>query len=190
MRKMPTIFERDRETGLVMPVVNPAAAWVFDPEVPKEATRKWDGTCVMFDGDSWYARREVKPGKAEPPNFTELGLDEVTGKRMGWEPMVQSGWAKYHAEAVNDNGFWQGADCFPPGTYELIGPKVNGNPEKFTEHWLVKHADAGVIVVPEVLTFESVREYLRDCPYEGVVWHETGGGRMAKVKRKDFFRGK
>jgi hypothetical protein len=33
------------------------------------ATRKYDGTCVMFDGDGWWARREVKPGKTAPAGF-------------------------------------------------------------------------------------------------------------------------
>ena len=30
-----------------------------------QPTRKYDGTCVMFDGAEWSARREVKTGKAD-----------------------------------------------------------------------------------------------------------------------------
>src|SRR4051794_4385389 len=72
MRKIPTVFERDEETQrrFVKNEVNPAAKWVLDGE--GIATRKYDGTCVMFDGVAWWARREVKPGKTAPANFLPI----------------------------------------------------------------------------------------------------------------------
>ena len=189
MKKMPSLFERDWDVPghPLIDKVNPHAAWVFDPDVPKVATRKWDGTCVMFDGTDWWARREVKPGKQAPPNFQSLGTDDVTGKVMGWEPIGQSGWKKFHAEALDlINGlpgvFWE------PGTYELIGPAVNGNPEGCAEHCLISHAKAGTLPVPGLLTFEELKAYLKYFLHEGIVWHEVGGEeRMAKIKRKDFW---
>ena len=58
MKKIPTVFARDPETNLryVKDEVTPGCEWVFAGE--GVATRKYDGTCVMFDGDGWWARRQ------------------------------------------------------------------------------------------------------------------------------------
>jgi hypothetical protein len=37
----------------------------------------------MFDGDRWWARREVKEGIAAPAGFVELTRDEETAKTVG-----------------------------------------------------------------------------------------------------------
>jgi hypothetical protein len=187
MRKIPTLFKRDPDDRRhVLPEVNEGCEWVLAGE--GVATRKFDGTCVMLREDgSWWARREVKPGKTPPPNFVPLSTDEVTGKTVGWEPVEQSGFAKWHAEAVENCGPPEGAT----GTFELIGPKVNGNPEQSPMHLLVEHAHAVNVEVP-VLTFEGIRKTVLalaesdDC--EGIVWHHKGG-RMVKIKARDFPKG-
>ncbi|MEY9849964.1 hypothetical protein [Streptacidiphilus sp. MAP5-3] len=183
MRKIPTVFKRDPEDRAhVLPEVNPDCQWVFDGE--GEPTRKLDGTCVMLDeaGD-WWARREFKPGKTPPPNYVPVTTDEVTGKTMGWEPIEQSAFAKFHAEALEAAG----AVPWKAGTYELIGPKINGNPERERRHRLVAHADAQRLPSPE-LTFEGIRAavlaYGR-LGAEGIVWHGPDG-RYAKIKARDF----
>ena len=49
------------------------------------------------------------------------------------------------------------------GTYELVGPKVHGNPEHNESHRLVSHEETGVFEdVPR--TFES----LRYCTEQGI----------------------
>ena len=68
MQKIPTLFERDFENDPrhVTRVPNPVCAWVFAGEgVP---TRKYDGTCAMFDGKSSFKRREIRPGAEAPPS--------------------------------------------------------------------------------------------------------------------------
>lgn len=190
MKKMPSIFARNWEDPAhpVIDQVYPHATWVFDPDVPKVATRKWDGTCVMFDGSHWWARREVKRGKQPPPNFQAIGKDHITGKVMGWEPIEQSGWQKFHAEVLASVHRSPPVGHWEEGTYELVGPAINGNPEGLSSHWLKPHAYAEVLPVPEPLTFEGIRDFLEHLPYEGIVWHELGGEkRMAKIKRKDFW---
>ena len=119
MRKIPTLFVRDwkGDPKHVTQQIDPEAAWVFTDENAR-ATRKYDGTCVMFDGERWWARREIKPGRTEPPGFLLIEEDGETGKRVGWEPIERSGYAKWHAAAA-------GGEEFEPGTYELCGPKVN-----------------------------------------------------------------
>jgi len=182
MQKIPTLFVRDfdHDPRYVTRDVTPGCEWVLKGE--GTPTRKYDGTCVMFDGADWWARREVKPGKAEPDNFVYVSADPETGKTAGWEPAGQSSFAKYHAEALR-NGT---AGDLGPGTYELCGPKVNGNPEAFVSAVLVPHAEAQVLSdVP--LDFDALAIWLHAHPYEGIVWHHEDG-RMAKLKARDFPR--
>lgn len=190
MRKIPTLFKRDPEDMRhVTDEVNPECKWVLAGE--GTATRKYDGTCVMFDGQDWWARREVKPGKTPPAGWVEADHDDVTGKRVGWEPVGQSPFAKFHAEAV-EPGEQFGALIgrqMPAGTYELVGPKINGNPERADRHRLQPHGNAEQFDYEDMpLDFEHLREYvlwLAEDGIEGVVWHHEDG-RMAKLKGRDF----
>lgn len=181
MKKIPTLFIRDwdGDRRYVLREVTPGCEWVIGGEgVP---TRKLDGTCFMLDEDGdWWARREVKEGKSAPSGFVPLETDPETGKTVGWEPASQSSFARLHAEAVTDHH----AITWLPGTYELIGPKVNGNPECSDRHILVMH----VLVerfgeVPR--DFDGLAAWLHAHPYEGIVWHHPDG-RMAKIKKRDF----
>jgi hypothetical protein len=179
MRKIPTLFIRDPENmSRVLPEYHSACAWVRAGE--GVATRKYDGTCVMLDADGiWWVRREVKPGKSTPANYRPVETDEVTGKTMGWEPAIGSAFFKYLSEAVGPR--WAHR---PPGTYELVGPKINGNPNRRSAHILIAHASAEELAdAPR--TFDELAIYLATVPYEGIVWHHPDG-RMAKIKRRDF----
>ena len=177
MRKIPTLFVRDEATNrrYVRNEVHPECQWVLDGA--GRATRKYDGTCTRLTNDGlWWARREVKAGKQAPPDFVPEQLDEITGKLVGWEPMENSSFAKFHAEAVKDTE--------EPGTYELCGPKIQGNPEGYAEHRLVAHKLAQPH--PDApRDFDGLRDWLRSFRGEGIVWHHPDG-RMAKLKAKDF----
>lgn len=189
MKKIPTLFVRDPDNmSRVIDEVNPAAAWLLDGEAA--ATRKYDGTCMLLDEDGkWWARREVKPGKRRPTGFRAEETDPNTGKTVGWEPVEQSSFVKFWEEALGNP-----YERRHIGTYELIGPKINGNPEGVKGHVLWWHNDAELLPgVP--LTFDGLREYLRDFSGEGIVWHEgvrsgadvmREGARMVKIKRRDF----
>ena len=180
MRKIPTLFTRDfeRDPRHVTRDVTPGCEWVLKGEgVP---TRKYDGTCVMWDGERWWARREVRKDKLPPPGFREVEHDDETGKTVGWEPLEQSSFARWHAEAVCKSG----DQDWPHGTYELLGPKVNGNPEGFGTHVLLLH-DAADEMAGVPRDFDGLAAYLRAQPHEGIVWHHPDG-RMAKLKKRDF----
>lgn len=187
MKKIPTLFVRDPDDRKhVLPEVTPGCEWVLAGE--GTATRKYDGTCVLLEApsDDWtmrvLARREVKPGKATPAGFIEVEHDETTGKTVGWEPFEQSGFAKFIAEALA----WMGGE-FQAGTYELVGPKINGNPEGYDRHVLIRHDDAQVVPLAYPVDYEGLRErFLNGWPtWEGIVWHHPDG-RMAKLKKRDF----
>lgn len=181
MRKIPTLFKRDPDDMRhLLSEVHPDCAWVLAGE--GTATRKYDGTCVYFDGEEWFARREVKPGKASPAGFIGIDHDPNTGKMVGWEPVAQSPFAKFHAEAVGSVTGWG------EGTYELLGPKIQGNPERLAIHTLIAHAAAQVLDVHPGSLDEAraaVLEFWDEGGYEGIVWHHPDG-RMAKLKARDF----
>src|SRR5215471_9014570 len=122
MRKIPTLFVRDwdGDRRYVLTEVTPGCEWVIAGE--GTPTRKYDGTCVMFDGYRWWARREVKEGKPAPEGFIALEADPETGKTVGREPAGQSSFAKYLLEAL-DAEYDPPFARWPVGTYELIGPK-------------------------------------------------------------------
>lgn len=175
MKKMPTLFLRDEQNRrYVTRDVNPAAAWVLAGM--GRATRKYDGTCVMLDDDGqWWARREVKLGKSAPAGWVLADHDETTGKSMGWEPIEQSSFAKAFATIPG----------LPtqPGTYELVGPKVNGNPEGFLGHALIPHGQFELGSPGR--TYDELAGWLVIHDYEGIVWHHPDG-RMAKLKMRDI----
>lgn len=210
MKKIPTLFKRDYETGLVIPELNPKAEWVMQDAWP--AHRKYDGTCVglfltvngqvrinegvgsdeITDrsqiGEKWMARQSV-PGRMRfPDNFEPEEFDATTGKHVGWVPIEQSPFHKFLVEAetnLKDR-------CL--GTYELCGPKINGNPENYRQHTLVHHWSSEQISNVQVLdihemsvqdAYVALKATLAYMPIEGVVWYGFTHG-MAKLKRKDF----
>lgn len=178
MRKIPTLFKRDPDNmSRVLNQVHPDCEWVLQGE--GVATRKYDGTCVMLDEYGWWARREVKSGKPTPAGWYLVELDTVTRKAVGWEPIGNSPFAKFHAEALQNYEF-------VPGTYELCGPKINGNPENYAQHTLKSHEHADALFgVPR--DFQGLERFLTSGHFihEGIVWHHPDG-RMAKLKRRDF----
>ena len=175
MRKIPTMFVRDKENmQFVFDQPHPDCGWVFEGE--GEATRKYDGTCCKIAEGKLFKRREVKFGKITPNGFIEEQLDEITGKRIGWVLVdPESKEDKYHRAAHSEK---------PDGTYELLGPKIQGNSEKHKFYILQSHSDAEVFYeCPR--TFDGLREWLSKIDIEGIVFHHPDG-RMAKIKKKDF----
>ncbi|MER7167004.1 DUF5565 family protein [Micromonospora sp. NPDC000207] len=191
MRKIPTLFRRNpNDLRHVTPEVHPDCRWVLDGE--GTPTRKYDGTCVLFDGIRWWARREVKPGKKTPNGYRPVMTDDATGKTVGWEPIEQSSFAKFHADALTRDIVDHSIGRIPQvdATYELVGPRVNGNPENVSEHLLVRHGYRAEADSDELanlkLDFDSLRDWLHAHPeWEGIVWHHPDG-RHAKLKRRDF----
>jgi len=178
MRKIPTLFVRDPEDMRhVTRYVTHGCEWVLHGE--GVATRKYDGTCVLFHDEQWWARREVKPGKEPPPNFVAIETDPNTGKTVGWEPIEQSPFVKFWREAVE-------GERWEPTTYELCGPKINGNPEGFERHELIQHRDAKRYeIVADADVIRATVVALAKDGVEGIVWHHPDG-RMAKLKGRDL----
>lgn len=185
MRKIPTIFERDWDGDRSRVIASRVgeAAWVFAGE--GHATRKLDGTSCLVSEGMLYRRHEVRPGKKTPPDFWEIEYDDMSGKHIGWVPVGDGPEDKWHREAFDreqEHGGLLG------GTYELIGPKVQGNPEGAIHHELVAHTSSGLRledVKPVPRTFDGLHDFLASVNIEGIVWHHDDG-RMAKIKKRDF----
>lgn len=181
MKKIISLYQRNYEGDrLVRGEVVPGAEWVINGE--GVATRKWDGTCCMIKGGKFYKRYDAKHGKTPPPGFLPAQEpDEVTGHWPGWlEVDENSKEDKWFREGfVNTDGSLLALE----GTYELVGPKINGNRENFDKHFLIPHGIDVIEVVPR--TFDLLRSWLVAHDIEGIVWHHPDG-RMVKIKKKDF----
>lgn len=174
MKKIISLFKRDYEGDrLVYNEVVPGAEWVVEGE--GVATQKHDGTaCLVRDG-KLFQRYTIKKGKTPPHEFEPATeFDPTTQKQEGWVPVGGKG-SQWHME-----GFAGGK---VDGTYELIGPKIQGNPEGCESHVLIRHGMYQLADVPR--TFDNLRIYLLTKDIEGVVWHHADG-RMVKIKAKDF----
>lgn len=174
MKKIISLFQRDYGGNrLVRDEIVPGAEWVVAGE--GVATQKYDGTCCLIRDGKFYKRYEVKPGGKPPADFEPANdVDDNTGKQQGWIPVGEGPEDRWHREAFSGQ---------PDGTYELIGPKIQGNPEGADSHVLVPHGHRTLSDVPR--DFDSLRTYLMTMPIEGIVWHHPDG-RMVKIKGKDF----
>ena len=134
MKKIPTIFIRNPDKmSEILKEAHSDCEWVFNGE--GVATRKYDGTCCLIKNGKLFRRREVKKGRLTPVDFILVGEDSNTGKKVGWIPVNKDNKSdKWHIEAFNDD--------LSDGTYELLGPKIQGNPEGLETHELLKHSHA------------------------------------------------
>lgn len=176
MKKIISLFQRNYDGDrLVRDEIVPGAEWVIAGE--GISTRKWDGTCCMVQGGKLFARFDAKRGKAPPEGFISAqDPDPVTGHWPGWVEVKDQPTYRWHREAMQ-------ATNWPDGYYELCGPKINNNNEKFGDHTLVTHGHETYQDCPH--TFNELKIWLADKDIEGIVWHHPDG-RMVKVKKKDF----
>ena len=176
MKKIPTLFKRDTlNMSRVTKTKNELCEWVFDGQ--GMATRKYDGTCVKIENGKYYKRREIKQNKEYPEGFILEEKDLYTGKSFGWVLVdANNPQDKWHIEAYKND--------LDNGTYELIGPKIQGNPEKSQDHILIKHSSAEILELND-RTYEGIKEFLNNKDIEGIVFHHNDG-RMAKIKKKDY----
>ncbi len=177
MRKIQSLFARNYDTDrLVRGEVVEGSEWVINGEgVP---TVKWDGTSVMIQNGILYKRYDAKNGKTPPDGFIPAQEpDPQTGHWPGWiECQSLNPADKYHFEAFT-------MKAHQDGTYELVGPKIQGNPYGLQHHELFRHGDTELYGVPR--DFDGIKAFLVENKMEGIVWHHPDG-RMVKIKAKDF----
>jgi len=179
MKKISTLFKKDpNDLSRVINEVNQENKWVFEGNaIP---TRKFDGTaCAIIDGDL-YKRYDVKKGKSVPEGAIACQEpDEITGHWPHWIKCDRNNPAdKFHFEGFDS------LENQKDATYELCGPKVQGNPEKLEKHQLIEHGY--YLIDIEGYSFGEIESTLFIQDIEGIVFHEKGGNRMAKIRKSDF----
>lgn len=182
MEKIPSLFQRERDGDRnCYDEVTTGCEWVISGV--GRATRKWDGSACMVRDGILYKRYTHRKGKPVPPGFIPVtDEDPNTGKTFGWievDPYAKED--KYYREGFEN---WKNEGSVKNGTYELVGPKVQGNPEGFTKHTLLPHGCLILEGVPR--TFEGLREWFRGKDLEGIVFWDDEGNRKSKVKKSDF----
>ena len=131
MKKISTIFERDRESKLVLDRPNPDCNWVF--KGIGIVHQKIDGTSVLLKKYSetktlFLKRRVIKVHKKTgswdfPKGFREAQFDAATGKRFGWvpvDPCLKED--KYHIAVLTFRFF----DIYKPWPISLCDKRVRG----------------------------------------------------------------
>lgn len=201
MKKIKSLFKRNYDGDhLVYDEVVEGCEWVQLGE--GIATQKWDGTCCKIENGQLFKRYDRKLTKQAfkkkrsgykgpwrvPEDFKPApdgwvaaqDPDPITGHWPGWLLVGDGPEDQYFCEALLDTRFDNKAD----GTYELVGPKVNGNKDQFDQHCLIKHGQDFFNLEPPT-DFEGLKQWLSGRIIEGIVWHHPDG-RMVKIKRSDF----
>lgn len=191
MKKISTLYKKDpNDLSRVINEINPENEWVFKYGIP---TRKFDGTaCAIIDG-VLYKRYDVKKGKQVPEGAIPCqNPDKITGH---WPH-----WVKCDSEKPEDKWHFEGLrnlmqtevkyQFYSPkifdATYELCGPKIGINAEKYDFHILIKHG-IEILKIAD-FSFEGLKKYLSDPlnDIEGIVFHHNTDGRMCKIRKCDF----
>lgn len=226
MRKIKTLYKLDQK-GLAYDEVVEGCEWVIKGY--GIATEKFDGTACLIKKGLLYKRYDLKPKKSclfkknknieyiredfkEPPeSFFECDDSALSkGHIYGWVLVNGNGenhQDKYHLEAMRN---FEHPIAKSEGTYELVGPKIQGNPYKLDKHCLWKHGSVVLKNVP--VSFLELKEFLRTFEGEGIVWHdiddirlidendncdysyeqeqylESEIDKMVKIRKKDFFK--
>jgi|SRR6478609_854025 len=185
MKKISTLYKKDpNDLSRVINEINPENSWVFTDKGVK-ATRKYDGTACAIINGQLYKRYDVKKGRQVPQFAIPCQEpDPITGHWPHWilcshdKPED-----KYHFEAFNNR------NDKPDGTYELVGPKVQGNPERFNSHQLIMHGSTDIELINPLnlhkFNFDGFKELLSTIDIEGFVFHHPDG-RMCKLRKSDY----
>jgi hypothetical protein len=167
VEKIPTLYERDeaRRRRPVTPTIKPECQWVEKGE--GVATVKLDGMNVKVVGGVLYKRQKPDEGAYDEASYVPARRDDPA--------------ARYLFEAFDSAPAW------PDGIYEALGPRIQGTPEKYDRHTLVRVVpfDAALILENVPRTFDALRRFLAGRDIEGIVFHHADG-RKAKLKKRDF----
>lgn len=179
MQKIRTIYIRDKNNPkLVTDQIDPDCQWVFDGE--GIATEKFDGSACLIKDGLLYRRLHLKLGRDKPRGWIHWRFADPSPTGHGWLPVTSCKADAYHRDA------WASRPEFRDGTYEVVGPKSNGNAHGLTEHELWRHGSSKWSEMDTPVDGCLIEAWFAARrPMEGLVWHHPDG-RMAKIKATDF----
>jgi hypothetical protein len=180
VKRIPNLFVLD-DDGYATDRVTPGCEWVLSGH--GVALRQYEGVCVERDEDGdWWVRHEVQPEEKAPLAFRCSEFDQESGYMSGWIPIETSAHKHALREALEN-----GSPAYLPGTYELCGPGIAGNPMDFAWPGLIRHLAGQQLYAlshPFELTYEVIGHHLFVGGYGAVWWAIDGSDRKAKVKRR------
>jgi hypothetical protein len=185
MRKIPTIFKRDPDTGKV--INEPAINFDFANAI---ATEKLDGTNIRLTIRNNIV---VRVEKRRNPTREQ--------KNQG---ILEPWYIDAHRDDPNDKWIFDAVDnteysLILDGEWsaEAIGKNIQGNPLNLDRNIVFIFSDSlllRTLAIKEFppTTYDELKEWLpkqkslvgNDCGIEGIVWHHHNG--MAKIKVRDF----
>jgi hypothetical protein len=201
MRKMKTVFITDNTTDrMATPIVRPENQWVLNGE--GVASIKFDGTAATVIGNKLYKRWDRKLSKKGAKIARKLGSDFVVTEDMfkvtpagaipcdptydpvtyhhpHWVPVGDGNEDIWFREALLNV-----VELSDGATYELVGPKFNGNIYNLDRHELWRHGSK--VILNLELTYDGIRKWLAENEDEGLVFKHPDG-RSAKIRRGDMF---
>lgn len=201
MKKIPTILPKDpNNLGLVIPGEILENIEYFQLKI--------DGTSVMIKDFDPYARYDAKLIINKHGKKTFLTKEDVIkklpiGAIQCQEPDTKSGhwphWVlatkgnpqhQYILEAY-DNLLDKMDDGIFDGTYECIGPKIQGNPHNEEKHLLIAHDTKQLrynVDFNEMNkdSYEYFKKLFKEFPYEGLVAYNNNREPIGKIRRSDF----
>jgi len=151
---------------------------------------------VILSENGYIDARQVRPTdlKLLSNYYKDIPLYAVPCQ----EPDVISGhyphWVKCDRNNPSDKYHWKAWDDLvqtsnftrtpiKDGTYELLGEKIQGNPERVARYLLMSHKNHEHEDIGSILN--NPKEYMRNLDIEGIVFHHPDG-RMCKIRKKDF----
>src|SRR5581483_5937071 len=161
-----------------------AMKWCRAPNglLPVKAKRRANGTAPAASSAPAGFTRDMRSSPAASRLRTSSRRTKSTsGKQQGWLPVGDSPEDRWHREAFERH--LQEHGTARDGTYGLLGPKIQSNPDRRPSHVLIPHGEEFLEDAPR--DFDHLRDYLRTRDTEGIVWHHPDG-RMVKIKAKDF----
>lgn len=202
MKKIPTILPKDpKDLGKVIPGKLMDGIELFRLKI--------DGTsCMVKDGNP-YCRFDVKLFKRKKGEIIEFSKEEILSKipngaiacqepdeKSGhwphWIPVLITPEQQYIYEGFRmlcENVHLNGGSV-KDGTYECIGPKIQGNPHNMDEHFWVRHSRDDIIVHLDnewkKNPYEFFKEFLKEFPWEGLVAYDKNDIPIGKIRRSDF----
>ena len=181
MEKIPVLFKRQHGKMYyeLTKEIAEGNEWVFGPECI--ASRKYDGTaCAILTDGNLYKRYDVKNGKKAPDGAIPCQEpDVITGHHPHWVLCDRNNPNdKYHFRAFDL------LDKKEVGTYELIGEKIQGNPEGIEGYKLVRHG-VDKLELKEI-SWDYLHDYLLTHNIEGIVFFNNLTGKRCKIRQKDF----
>jgi hypothetical protein len=178
MKKIQTIFVRSKDNPrLVTDIQNPdlLSEWPdFWSRQDGIATKKFDGTACAVIGGRLYKRWDGPRGEGAAVPNGYIQAEPGSSHKVGWLLVRDGPEDKWHRSIPAPT---------EDGTYELCGPRINGNPEKLADHQFIRHGSVIYDDVPR--DFAGLKAWLVAHVTEGIVWHGPAG-RFAKIKRRDF----